>query len=282
TVTARTIRSAAICHIPDVLADARYQPKDAARVSGYRGSLGVPMIRDGQVIGAIFVARRQPGLFADSQVQLLTTFADQAVVAIENVRLFNETKEALAQQTATADVLKVISRSTFDLQTVFDTLVESATHLCQAGASSIWRPKDDGTYHLAASYGLTSQYIKHLQNLTLKPGGRSILGRCLQAGKTIYVPDVMADAEYTQREAEDFGFYRGFLCVPLLREGVPIGVLMVGHASARAFTDTQIALVSTFADQAVIAIENVRLFDEVQARTRDLSESLEQQTATSE
>src|SRR5262245_52236850 len=193
-----------------------------------------------------------------------------------------ELKDAREHQTVTADVLKVISRSTFDLQTVFDTLVESATHLCQAGASSIWRPKDGGTYHLAASYGLTSQYIKHLQSLTLKPGGRSILGRCLQAGKTIYVPDVMADAEYTQREAEDFGFYRGFLCVPLLREGVPIGVLMVGHASARAFTDTHIALVSTFADQAVIAIENVRLFDEVQARTRDLSESLEQQTATSE
>jgi len=193
-----------------------------------------------------------------------------------------ELKDAREHQTVTADVLKVISRSTFDLQTVFDTLVESATHLCQAGASSIWRPKDDGTYYLAASYGLTSQYIKHLQSLTLKPGGRSILGRCLQAGKTIYVPDVMADPEYTQREAEDFGFYRGFLCVPLLREGVPIGVLMVGHASAGAFTDTQIALVSTFADQAVIAIENTRLVNELRQRTDDLSESLEQQTATSE
>jgi GAF domain-containing protein len=130
TVTARTIRSAAICHVPDVLADALYQTKNAARVSGFRGCLGVPMIRDGQVVGAIFVARRQPGLFADSQVQLLKTFADQAVIAIENVRLFNETKESLAQQTATADVLKVISRSTFDLQTCSHA-GESAAQLCR-------------------------------------------------------------------------------------------------------------------------------------------------------
>src|SRR5262249_9916212 len=161
TVTARTIRSAAICHVPDVLDDPLYQFKDLARVSGWRGSLGVPMIRDGQVIGAIFVARRQPGLFADSQVQLLKTFADQAVVAIENVRLFNETKEALAQQTATADVLKVISRSTFDLQTVLNALIETATRQCNADQGTITR-KIGEAFFRSAAYGYSSEYREYM------------------------------------------------------------------------------------------------------------------------
>jgi GAF domain-containing protein len=132
TLTARAIRTASICHVADVLSDAHYAAKDTARTSGFRGSLGVPMIRDGQVIGAIFVARRQPGLFTEAQVQLLKTFADQAVIAIENVRLFNETKEALAQQTATADVLKVISSSRGELNPVFNAMLENAVRICSA------------------------------------------------------------------------------------------------------------------------------------------------------
>ena len=142
TITARAIRTRSVCHVADVLSDPQYSHKDTARISGYRGCLGVPMVRDEQVVGAIFVARRQPGLFSDTQVQLLKTFADQAVIAIENVRLFKETKISLEQQTATADVLKIISRSTFDLQTVLQTLVESAARFCHADKASIIREKD--------------------------------------------------------------------------------------------------------------------------------------------
>ena len=143
TVTARAIRTRSVCHVADVLGILNINTKDAARLSGFRGSLGVPMVRDEQVVGAIFVARKQPGLFSDAQVQLLKTFADQAVIAIENVRLFNETKNSLEQQTATADVLKVISRSTFDLRAVLQTLIESAARFCAADNATLparkWR-----------------------------------------------------------------------------------------------------------------------------------------------
>ena len=274
TVTARAIRTRDVCHVADVLSDPQYQQKDIARIAGHRGCLGVPMVRDEQVVGAIFVARRQPGLFSDTQVQLLKTFADQAVIAIENVRLFKETKISLEQQTATADVLKIISRSTFDLRTVLQTLVESAARFCHADKANIIREKDGGFY-TAEAYGYSREFLDYIKNIPIKAERGSASGRALVEGRVVHITDAAADPEYTLVEARRLGDYRTILCVPMLREGVPIGLLVLTRSEVQAFTDKQIELVTTFADQAAIAIENVRLFEAEQERTRELAKSLE-------
>ena len=274
TVIARAIRTGSVCHVADVLSDPQYQLKDTARITGYRGCLGVPMVRDEQVVGAIFVARRQPGLFSDAQVQLLKTFADQAVIAIENVRLFKETKISLEQQTATADVLKIISRSTFDLQTVLQTLLESAAQFCGADKASIIREKD-GVFYAAEAYGYARDFLDYMKNIPIKAERGSASGRALVEGRVVHIIDVAADPEYTLVEAARLGDFRTILCVPMLREGVPIGLLVLTRSEVHAFTDKQIELVTTFADQAAIAIENVRLFEAEQQRTHELGKSLE-------
>ena len=274
TVTARAIRTRDVCHVADVLSDPQYQLKDTARVSGFRGCLGVPMVRDEQVVGMIFVARRQPGLFSDTQVQLLKTFADQAVIAIENVRLFKETKSSLEQQTATADVLKIISRSTFDLRTVLQTLVESAAQFCRADKANIIREKK-GEFYTAEAYGYPLEFLDYMKNIPIRAERGSASGRALVEGRVVHITDAAADAEYTLVEARRLGDYRTILCVPMLREGVPIGLLVLTRSEVQPFTDQQIELVTSFADQAAIAIENVRLFEAEQQRTRELAKSLE-------
>jgi signal transduction histidine kinase len=269
TVTARTIRTRSVCHVADVLSDPQYQAKHAARLGGFRGCLGVPMVRDERVVGAVFVARKQPGLFSDAQVQLLKTFADQAVIAIENVRLFDETKNSLEQQTATADVLKIISRSTFDLQTVLLTLVESAARFCAADKATIVREKGGGFYN-AEAFGYSREFMDYIRSVPIKAERGTASGRALVEGRVVHIADVKVDSEYTLVEGQKLGDYRTALSVPMLREGVPIGVLTLTRSQVLPFTDKQIELVTTFADQAAIAIENVRLFDEIQDKSRQL------------
>ena len=271
TVTARAIRTRSVCHVADVLSDPLH-PKDAARISGFRGSLAVPMVRDEQVVGAIFVARKQPGLFSDAQVQLLKTFADQAVIAIENVRLFSETTNSLEQQTATADVLKIISRSTFDLQTVLQTLVELAARFCAADNATVIREKG-GVFYNAEAFGYSREFMDYIRSVPIKAERGTASGRALVEGRVVHIADVKADPEYTLIEAARLGDFRTILCVPMLREGVPIGVLTMTRSEVQPFTDKQIELVTTFADQAAIAIENVRLFDEIQDKSRQLEEA---------
>jgi signal transduction histidine kinase len=267
TPVARAILERRTQHVPDTGDD----PEVLATIpsTGFRSALAVPMLRDGEPIGAVAVGRMQVRGFTDAQMKLLETFADQAVIAIENTRLLNQLRESLQQQTATADVLKVISRSTFDLKSVLQTLVESAARLCDADQATITRQKD-GVFYRAEAYGFPPEFIEMVRDIPVKPERGSMNGRTLLEGKVVHVADVLADPDYTFTEPQRLGGYRTVLGVPMLREGIPVGVLTLTRSEVRPFTSKQIDLASTFADQAVIAIENVRLFDEIQDKSRQL------------
>jgi GAF domain-containing protein len=262
-VAGRTVLDRKPVYVLDLQAETEEFPGGSAFAKrfGQRTTFGVPLLREGQVIGTIQLRRTEVHPFTNEQMALLETFAAQAVIAIENARLLNELRESLLQQTATADVLKVISRSTFDLQTVLDTLVASAARLCGADIAAIHREQSSG-YQQVAAYGYSQDLRESIsRTIPLAPARGSVVGRTVQEGSTVHVPDVLTDPEYKVPEWAKQAGIRTALGVPLLREGSPIGVIFLARSIVRPFTDREIELATTFADQAVIAMENVRLFD---------------------
>ena len=276
----RVLLSGKIELIADNLTDLELRPVQGLPLPT-RSNLAVPLSRDGRVEGAISLVHPEPDAFTQRHIDLVQTFADQAVIAIENVRLFDEVQartrdieEALAQQTATAEVLKVISRSAFDLQPVLDTLVESAARLCDTEMAFILR-RDGEVFRAGAAVGHSPEYMEYLQSHPISINRGSVTGRVVLDGRVVQILDVRADPEYTLVQTTSLTGQRTALGVPLIRDGEVIGVIVLGRRRVEAFTARQIELVETFADQAVIAISNVGLFNETQ-------ESLAQQTATAD
>jgi len=280
-VVGRTVIDKQLVHISDVLTDPYYTRFDAQKIAGYRAVLGAPMLREGNVVGVIFLTRTRPEPFTEKQIELVKTFADQAIIAIENTRLFDEVQaktrdleESLQQQTATAEVLKTISRSTFDLPAVLNALVKTAAQLCDADKGTITRQKD-GAFYRAESCGFSEEFMNYVRDVPVVVDRHTATGRALLEGVVVHIPDVEKDPDYNFGQGQRLGDYRSLLGVPMLREGVPIGVIALTRTEPRGFTDKQIELATTFADQAAIAIQNVRLFNETK-------EALERQTATAE
>src|SRR6476620_6930263 len=280
-VVGRTAKEGSLVHIHDVLADPEYTWGEAQKIGGYRAALGVPLLREGNVAGVFFIAKTVPQPFTEKQIDLATTFADQAVIAIENTRLFGELQnrtddltESLQQQTATSDVLRVISRSPTNIQPVLDAILETAGRLCESEYAIFFR-LHEGKYHLAGSNNAKADYIKYLSEHPISVDRGTVVGRTAIERRAVHIPDCLADPEYTAHEYARTGKHRSMLGVPLLRDGVPVGVIGLLRTSVKPYTDKQIELVENFASQAVIAIENVRLLNE-------LRESLQQQTATAD
>jgi two-component system, NtrC family, sensor kinase len=278
----RAVMTCGVITIPDVLEDREIAYRNTPVASGFRSVLAVPLLREGRPIGAVAVGRPQPGPFPETQIKLLQTFADQAVIAIENVRLFNETKEALERQTATGEILGVISRSPTDVQPVFEIISERAAKLCGADVGVVTRVENE-QIHLAAIHGVTEKAKETITRLHPMPLSiETVTARAIRGCAVEHISDVMADSLYEKKDLATVGGWRGCLAVPMLRERQVIGAIFVARASPGLFADAKIQLLETFADQAVIAIENVRLFTELEARTAQLTRSVGELKALSE
>jgi signal transduction histidine kinase len=275
TASGRAVIDRAVVHIRDFETDpdAPKTSREISRAFGYRSLIAVPLLREGQPMGSIAVARRD-GPFSAGQIQLLQTFADQAVIAIENVRLFNETKEALERQTATSEILRVIAGSPTDVQPVFDTLLRNAVRLCNAVNASLYR-FDGHLIHLVANHNLPPELLASWPQMFPLPLSQSrYLGKVLTTGNVLRMADVFSgEWEWSQRavDAHRTMDAHSAMYVPILCQGQAIGVIALFHGEVGAFTDQHVALLQTFANQAVIAIENVRLFKELEAANRELS-----------
>ena len=274
----RMVADGTVVHINDVMEEEIYLAQrdpmaiSAVALGGIRTLLGVPLLNKGEMIGAFFLSRQEVRPFTDKQIALMENFAAQAVIAIENARLVNELRQSLKQQTATADVLRVISRSTFDLQPVLDALVETAAKLCAADMASI-ATRDGEVYRVKANYALNTEWNALVRTLSFRPGRDTVTGRTLLERQTVQIADITPDPEYALSAAASVGKIRTVIGVPVLRQGDPMGVMQLARSRNEPFTERQIELIGTFADQAAIAIENARLLNE-------LKQSLEQQTAT--
>jgi two-component system NtrC family sensor kinase len=262
--------------IEDVAVDPEYTLSQATSLARQHTTLGVPLLRENELIGVIVLARQRVELFTEGQIALVTTFADQAVIAIENVRLFDEVQartrdleESLQQQTATADVLKIISRSSVDLETVLDTLVETVARLCRADQAVMFRLRDD-VFEPVATRGLSDQAKAYFTSHPPTPGRGTTAGRVALERRPVHIADVLQDAEYTYTEVQKVAGFRTVLGVPLLRKETLVGIFSLNRIRVDPFTDKEIELVSTFADQAAIAIENARLFEELRERQAEL------------